>query len=82
VTKIIYLDDNFSTISSILTEDKNKEFVKIHGKASQLSMLFTLVLSVFANFAMLFYWLLPAVKNFHRFFMGMERNWELPFKTV
>lgn len=62
--------------------DKAQEGVKIHKKASIISLLFALTLCVFANLTNLFFFLLPTVKDSYRLLMGIERSYDLPFKAV
>jgi hypothetical protein len=72
---------NMFSKSSFLSE-KHPKHVKIHGEVSRISFFFALILMVFTNLTNGFFWLLPAVKDTYRLVIGVERNYDLPFKAV
>lgn len=87
--KLLFIVWNRKEIKEILDHlkksfysDRKPEFIKIHGRISRISFIFTLILCVFTNLTQLFYWLLPAIAESYRLIQGVERNYDLPLKTM
>lgn len=61
--------------------DRTKESIKINGEVSRISFVLAATIGFFGNLTILFYWLLPAVKDSYRLIKGLERNYDLPLKA-